>query len=99
MRRYLYPLLCIAMLLTPSIASADTVSVLYAGSLVNLMEHSVGPAFNKATGDTFQGFAAGSNALVNQIKGPLRRGDAFISANPMVNDSLTGAANADWVSW
>jgi molybdate/tungstate transport system substrate-binding protein len=63
------------------------------------MEHSVGPAFNKATGDTFQGFAAGSNALVNQIKGQLRRGDVFISANPMVNDSLTGAANGDWVSW
>ena len=99
MRRYLYPPLCIAVLLTPSMASADTVSVLYAGSLVNLMEHSVGPAFNKATGDTFQGFAAGSNALANQIKGQLRRGDVLISANPKVNDSLTGAANSDWVSW
>jgi molybdate/tungstate transport system substrate-binding protein len=99
MRRFLYPPLCIAALLTPNMASADTVSVLYAGSLVNLMEHGVGPAFNKATGDTFQGFAAGSNALVNQIKGQLRRGDVFISANPMVNDSLTGAANGDWVSW
>jgi molybdate/tungstate transport system substrate-binding protein len=99
MRRFLYPPLCIAALLTPNMASADTVSVLYAGSLVNLMEHSVGPAFNKASGDTFQGFAAGSNALVNQIKGQLRRGDVFISANPMVNDSLTGAANGNWVSW
>jgi molybdate/tungstate transport system substrate-binding protein len=99
MCRFLYPPLCIAALLTPNMASADTVSVLYAGSLVNLMEHSIGPAFNKATGDTFQGFAAGSNALVNQIKGQLRRGDVFISANPMVNDSLTGAANGDWVSW
>ena len=99
MRRFLYPPLCIATLLTPSMAVADTVSVLYAGSLVNLMEHSVGPAFNKATGDTFQGFAAGSNALANQIKGQLRRGDVFISANPMVNDSLAGAPNGDWVSW
>ena len=98
-RRFLYSPLCIATLLTPNMASADTVSVLYAGSLLNLMEHSVGPAFNKATGDTFLGFAAGSNALVNQIKGQLRRGDVFISANPVVNDSLMGAANGDWVSW
>jgi len=80
-------------------ASAETVNVLYAGSLVNLMEHGIGPAFDKATGDTFQGFAGGSNEFANQIKGQLRRGDVFISANPKVNDDLTGAANGDWVSW
>jgi molybdate/tungstate transport system substrate-binding protein len=80
-------------------ACAETVSVLYAGSLVNLMEHGVGPAFDKATGETFQGFAGGSNGLANQIKGRLRRGDVFISANPKVNDDLTGPANGDWVSW
>jgi molybdate/tungstate transport system substrate-binding protein len=79
--------------------AAGTVNVLYAGSLVNLMEHAVGPAFGKATGDTFQGFAGGSNGLANQIKGKLRRGDVFISANPAVNDSLMGTANGDWVSW
>ena len=80
-------------------ASAETVNVLYAGSLVNLMEHGIGPTFDKATGDTFQGFAGGSNEFANQIKGQLRRGDVFISANPKVNDDLTGAANGDWVSW
>jgi molybdate/tungstate transport system substrate-binding protein len=81
-------------------ARADgTVSVLYAGSLVNLMEHDVGPAFNKASGDTFQGFGAGSNAIANQIKGKLRRGDVFVSADPKVNDNLTGDANGGWVSW
>jgi molybdate/tungstate transport system substrate-binding protein len=83
----------------PSLASAETVVVLYAGSLVNLMEHGVGPAFDKTTGDKFQGFAGGSNGLANQIKGRLRRGDVFISANPRVNDDLTGAVNGDWVSW
>jgi molybdate/tungstate transport system substrate-binding protein len=57
------------------------------------------PAFDRATGDTFQGFAGGSNGLANQIKGQLRRGDVFISANPKVNDDLTGAANGAWVSW
>jgi molybdate/tungstate transport system substrate-binding protein len=79
--------------------AAGTVNVLYAGSLVNLMEHGVGPAFDKATGDTFQGFGGGSVGLANQIKGKLRQGDVFISANPKVNDSLTGAPNGDWVSW
>ena len=83
----------------PSLGSAETVVVLYAGSLVNLMEHGVGPAFDKNTGDQFQGFAGGSNGLANQIKGRLRRGDVFISANPRVNDDLTGTANGDWVSW
>jgi molybdate/tungstate transport system substrate-binding protein len=83
----------------PNTASAETVVVLYAGSLVNLMEHGVGPAFDKTTGDKFEGFAGGSNGLANQIKGRLRRGDVFISANPRVNDDLTGTANGDWVSW
>jgi molybdate/tungstate transport system substrate-binding protein len=79
--------------------AAGAVNVLYAGSLVNLMERGVGPAFDKATGDTFQGYGGGSVGLANQIKGKLRQGDIFISANPKVNDSLTGASNGDWVSW
>lgn len=79
--------------------AAGTVNVLYAGSLVNLMERSVGPAFDKASGDHFQGYAGGSKLLANQIKGKLRRGDVFISAVPAVNQSLTGAANGNWVSW
>jgi len=86
----------------PAIARADptgAVKVLYAGSLVNLMEHGVGPAFGQATGGTFLGFAGGSNGLANQIKGKLRQGDVFISANPKVNDDLTGAENGDWVRW
>ena len=80
-------------------SAAGKVNVLYAGSLVNLMEHGVGPAFDKASGDTFQGFAGGSGGLANQIKGKLRQGDVFVSASPKVNDSLMGAANGDWVSW
>jgi molybdate/tungstate transport system substrate-binding protein len=83
----------------PAAFAAGKVNVLYAGSLVNLMEHGVGPAFEKASGDTFQGFAGGSSGLANQIKGKLRQGDVFVSASPKVNDSLIGAANGDWVSW
>src|ERR1700712_1417837 len=80
-------------------ANVDTVKVLYAGSLVNLMERSVGPAFEKETGLSFQGYAAGSNKIANEIKGKLRRGDVFISASPTVNASLMGAANGDHVTW
>jgi molybdate/tungstate transport system substrate-binding protein len=80
-------------------AQEGTVDVLYAGSLVNLMERSVKPAFEKETGLHFQGYAAGSNKIANEIKGKLRRGDVFISASPKVNTSLMGAANGDHVSW
>jgi len=89
-----------ALLVLPAGAvAAGTVNVVYAGSLVNLMEHGVGPAFDKATGDHFQGYAGGSVGLANQIKGKLRKGDVFISANPKVNASLMGPANGDWVKW
>src|ERR1700761_4012748 len=82
-----------------SAADDNAVNVLYAGSLVNLMERSIGPAFEKETGLHFQGYAAGSNKIANEIKGKLRRGDVFISASPTVNSSLMGEANGDHVSW
>lgn len=80
-------------------AQSQKVNVLYAGSLVNLMERSIGPEFTKSTGVAFQGYAAGSNKIANEIKSKLRRGDVFISASPKVNDALTGAANGNWVAW
>ena len=89
----------LSLLTIPTADAAGTVNVLYAGSLVNLMEHGVGPAFDKATGNQFQGYAGGSAGLANQIKGKLRHGDVFISASPKVNTNLMGAANGNWVSW
>ena len=91
--------LATSLLCAPDLAKAADVDVLYAGSLVNLMEHGVGPAFDKATGDTFRGFGGGSNGLANQIKGKLRRADMFISASPKVNEALMGSANGDWIAW
>lgn len=82
-----------------SYADENDVNVLYAGSLVNLMERSVGPAFEKETGLHFKGYAAGSNKIANEIKGGLRRGDVFISASPKVNNSLMGDANGKHVTW
>jgi molybdate/tungstate transport system substrate-binding protein len=84
---------------SPVAFATGKVNVLYAGSLVNLMEHGVGLAFGKATGNQFQGYAGGSVGLANQIKGKLRQGDVFISANPKVNDGLMDATNGNWESW
>jgi molybdate/tungstate transport system substrate-binding protein len=92
----------LALALAPAMASAQsvgTVSVLYAGSLVKLMEHGIGPAFDQADGGDFRGYTGGSNKLAQEIKGKLVPGDVFISANPKVNADLMGAANGAWVDW
>ncbi len=75
------------------------VDVLYAGSLTNVFEKVIGPAFTRATGYQLVGFGAGSSELANDIKGGVRSGDVFVSASPTVNASLTGRANGGWVTW
>ncbi|MDE3076394.1 MAG: extracellular solute-binding protein [Chloroflexota bacterium] len=72
-------------------------SVLYAGSLVNLMEKGIGPAFQKQTGISYQGQGAGSVALANAIKDKTKFGDVFVSADPVVNKNLMGSANGAWL--
>jgi len=84
---------------TPTVAAKSKVSVLYAGSLVKLMEKKVGPAFTQATGYPYEGEGKGSTALANEIKGKLRFPDIFISADPAVNTTLMGAENGNYVSW
>lgn len=76
-----------------------TVQVAYAGSLVNLMEHTLGPDFSKATGYGYQGKGAGSTALANQIKSRLIQPDVFISASAKAYTPLEGAANGSLVNW
>jgi molybdate/tungstate transport system substrate-binding protein len=80
-------------------SSHGTVSVLYAGSLVNLMEHDLGPAFTHADGYAFSGFGAGSTELVAQIKSGIRQGDVFVSASPKADKLLMGASNGNRISW
>ena len=84
---------------TPTAAPKSKVSVAYAGSLVNLMEKKVGPAFTQATGYPYAGEGKGSSALANEIKGKISFPDVFISASPAVNTTLMGAANGNYVSW
>ena len=77
--------LALMMLITSRAFAEQTVTVLYAGSLVGLMERSIGPTFKQQTGDEFQGHAGGSQELAKQIKEGALRGDVFISADPKVN--------------
>lgn len=92
-------------LVHPSAASAEdspkeTVSVLYAGSLAGVMENGVGPAFKAATGFAYQGEAQGSLGAGRMIRDGLRQPDVFISADPLVNDTiLMGPDNHNLVSW
>lgn len=75
------------------------VDVLYAGSLVTLMETSVDPGFHRATGYRVTGISAGSTALAGEIKGGVHVADVFISASPKGDTALEGAANGNWVRW
>ncbi len=76
-----------------------SVDVLYAGSLVDVMQNAIGPAFHKATGYTLEGFAGGSTELANEITGHLRQADVFSSAAPAVNSGLMGKTHGDYVRW
>ncbi len=73
--------------------------MLYAGSLVDLMQKQVGPAFQTATGYTVSGVSGGSKDLAAEIKGKVHQGDVFISASPKTTKTLMGASGGDWVSW
>ena len=80
-------------------AAENLISVLYAGSLANVMETDVGPSFSRATGYKYLGEAKGSVLSANLIKEKLRTPDVFISADPKVNQRLMGNENGDLVRW
>lgn len=77
----------------------STARVLYAGSLVNLMEKQIGPAFADASGDHYQGRGSDSQSIANAIKGKVQVGDVFIAASPTVNTALMGPSNGSWETW
>jgi molybdate/tungstate transport system substrate-binding protein len=78
--------------------ATEAVNVLYAGSLVTVMERVVVP-FAASRGLDVRGEGKGSVALANLIRSGLRSPDVFISADPAVLDSLMGPANGDLVAW
>lgn len=80
-------------------AGSGSVSVLYAGSLVNLNEKVIGPAFAQRTGYVYQGQGLGSVAITNEIKGRLQTPDVVELVDPATNRMLMGKSNGDYVSW
>jgi molybdate/tungstate transport system substrate-binding protein len=82
-----------------SATSGKPVSVIFAGSLADLMENDIGPGFHKASGYGFQGYGGGSGEDAKQIKGKIRQADVFVSASAEADSELQGAANGGWVSW
>ena len=84
---------------SPARASGSgPVDVLYAGSLLDLMQNQIAPAFHRATGYNVVGIANGSSALAAEIKGGTEVADVFVSASPTVNRELEGTANGNWIS-
>jgi molybdate/tungstate transport system substrate-binding protein len=75
------------------------VSVIFAGSLADLMESHIGPAFAKSSGFGYQGFGGGSTEDAMQIKSKVRQADVFVSASAKADAALEGAADGGWVSW
>jgi molybdate/tungstate transport system substrate-binding protein len=87
-------MVCAVMLLSgggmplPGASGAAVLHVLYAGSLVNLVEEGLAPAFREQTHLAVEGLPGGSVALAHMILDRLRRADVFISADPEVNHLL-----------
>ena len=82
-----------------SAAAAAPVRVLYAGSLLNVLERDLGPAFARASGVTVLGRAGGSTALAHLIRDGLVPADVFVSAEPGVNQILAPRAGAPSAAW
>jgi molybdate/tungstate transport system substrate-binding protein len=79
--------------------AAQPLRVLYAGSLVNLMEHDLGPAFAETSGIAVQGRPGGSVALAHMILGGLQIPDVFVSADPSVNGLLSHPSSGPSAPW
>jgi molybdate/tungstate transport system substrate-binding protein len=96
--------ICIA--LAPAQAASQTVTVLYAGSLVTPMEGPIKSAL-RDRGIDFQGQPGGSKELANLIAAGVRSPDVFISVNPKIVAGLgdrvlsatTFAATSLGIAW
>ena len=76
----LFLLIIIAVLVSTQQKAGEEVSVLYAGSLISLMETSIGPAFMRETGFRYLGEGHGSIQNAYMLIDGQRFPDVFISA-------------------
>ena len=92
-------LLLASLAVVANAGAAQPLRVLYAGSLVALVENDLGPTFTKASGITVQGRAGGSVALAHMILDGLQIPDVFVSADPGVNRLLLSSAPGPSAPW
>ncbi len=86
--------------LVSEIATAEApIRVLYAGSLVSLVEQGLKPGFAYKTRLTVEGRPGGSVALARMILDRLQTPDVFISADPEVNRLLMKSGPGPSASW
>lgn len=80
-------------------SSGGVVNVLYAGSLVDMMQKQAGPAFARATPYSVDGVSGTSGDLAKEISGKVHAADVYISASPSTTASLMGRKGGGWVPW
>ncbi len=73
------------------------VDVLYAGSLVDLMQKRSARSSTPRPATSFDGLLRRSTALAAEIKGKTQVADVFVSAGTQADASLEGPANGSWV--
>lgn len=76
-----------------------SLTVLHAGSLNNLVQRGIGPAFQQATGISVRDEGGNSGVLANAIRAQTKRGNVYMSADVATAQTLIGAANGDWMRW
>ena len=81
----IFSFVIVSALMTQSIGAEinKDVSVMYAGSLVKIMEQVVAPSFHNQTGYNFIGEGKGSVQISNMILDGFRTPDVFISADTL----------------
>lgn len=102
----LFIFVCIFSLITInqfSIGNATTntneVFVMYAGSLVNIFEDIIGPAFQNESGYTYIGEGKGSVQVSNLIRDSFRTPDVFVSAGTIPIMRLMNTTPTPLVDW
>ncbi|HKR73244.1 MAG TPA: extracellular solute-binding protein [Candidatus Nitrosocosmicus sp.] len=82
-----------------SMDNQKKVFVMYAGSLVNIFEDFIGPAFQNESGYIYEGEGKGSVQVANLIKDRFRTPDVFVSAGtiPIVMLMNTTPPMVDWL--
>ncbi len=72
----------------PKSTTASKINVVYAGSLANINDNVIGPAFQKVTGITYQGQGGGSFAMAKELSSHLITGNVFESIGTAPIQSL-----------